>query len=143
MKRFSQLLLCICSIFVMATSCTSYSSPEEEMQAILKKDGWELISNQTNVYRKDIDHRNSSKKKRIVYTTTYWYTASILCKQLGHETKYISARVVYIDDHLPKRENGKLVYKTFPIVECSYTDNYKRSFNGYISDGGSEAYLNF
>lgn len=141
MKHLFLLTFCLCSVLLGTTSC-SYDSPEEEMCAILEDQGWELVSNCTNVYRKDIDHTASRKSGSRQYKTTYWYTAYIFCRQSGFETKHIAARVVYKDE-VARRENGNLVYKTFSIDDCSYTDKYDRYFNGRIQDGGFDAYLNY
>lgn len=124
--------------FIGLASCTTFDSPEEELCAILAKDGWVQISNHTNVYRLDLDYRAGRGK----YKTTHWYTASIYSKAVGYENQYIIARVVY-SDGVARRENGKLVYKTFPIVGCNYTDKYNKTYNGYIIDSGCTAYLNY
>lgn len=143
--------LCISFCFVLIfCSCTgnntkTYHNAEEELCAILEEEGWSLISNCTNVYRRDVDYGESTSNKRS-YKTTYWYTASIYCKSIGDYTKYIVARPVYMDreeDRVYRNGDGTMQYKTFSIVECNYTDKYGTHYNGYISDGGSTAYLNF
>lgn len=130
----------IVSIFILITvalhSCSkNYNNPEEELCAIMKKNGWEQISNSTNVYRKDFNNE-----------TSFWYQASIYAKESGGDTKYIIARPVYKnrEESVAYRlEDGKLKYKTFPIVDCNYTDAYGRKYNGYISDSGCTAYINY
>ncbi|MBR1963579.1 MAG: hypothetical protein IKA19_02615 [Muribaculaceae bacterium] len=112
------------------------NSPEEELQVILQNDGWELISNSTNIYRKELSYDGG-------YDCNYWYTASIFCKENGGQTKYIVARVVYNDTDAQRHSDGKLKYKTFSIVECDYTSKYGTPYNGYINDGGSTGYLNY
>ena len=123
----------------------SYNNPEEELCAIMEELGWEQISNNTNVYRKDLDKIINERR---TYKTTYWYTAAIYCKTIGDKTKYIVARPIYEsrkdeDPVAQRHDNGELKYKTFAIVDCSYTDKYGKAYNGYISDGGSTAYLNY
>lgn len=108
------------------TETVTYNTPEEELRAIMEGNGWEEISNSTKVYRLDYGKTKS------------WYTAAIYCKNIGGNVKYVIARTT--GDRL---DNGALKYKTLPIIECDYTDYYDRTFNGYISDGGSTAYLNF
>ena len=118
----------------------SYRSADEELRAIMEEEGWTLVSNSTNVYRKDLEEIINNER---YYKTTYWYTAAVYCKRIGDETKYIIARVVYDDDIAQRKSNGELFYKTFSIVKCNYTDKYGTTYNGYISDGGSTAYLNY
>ena len=124
----------------------SYNNPEEEVCAIMEKLGWEQISNSTNVYRKDLDKIKDGVR---THKTTYWFTAAIYCKKSGDETKYIIAKPIYSSDedeeygNAQRFDDGKLKYKTFPIVKCQYTDKYGTTYNGYISAHGSTAYLNY
>lgn len=142
----------ICLISSMLLSCMggnkkiSYNNPEEELCAIMEEQGWEQISNSTNVYRKDLDRIVNGER---TYKTRYWYTAAVYCRKSGNETKYIVARPIYSSDEdeeygiAQRLADGKLKYKTFSIVDCRYTDKYGTTYNGYISDGGSTAYLNY
>lgn len=125
----------------MSPSEESFNNPEEELNSILRNEGWVRISNCTNVYRRDIADIVNDQR---VYKATYWYTASIYSKNINGDSKYIIARPVYYsreDNIVNRNEDGSLVYKTFPIVQCDFTDKYGSHFNGYINDGGSTAYI--
>ncbi|MBR4403274.1 MAG: hypothetical protein IKT29_07080 [Flavobacteriales bacterium] len=146
MNKISFTLIYIMSILLI--SCTGsnqktyYNNPEEELCAMMEEQGWEQISNSTNVYRKDLDKITTDGKR--TYKTTYWYTAAVYCKKSGDKTKYIIARPVYSsEDNVQRLNDGKLKYKSFSIIDCQYTDKYGTTYNGYISDGGSTAYLNY
>lgn len=147
MKKVYSVIVCLFLFCLYACSLgdkkNSYNNPEEELCAIMENQGWEQISNCTNVYRKDIDEYVDGE---YTYKTTYWYTAAIYSKKTGNNTKFVIARPVYEsgeNEVAYRHEDGKLKYKTFSIVGCDYTDKYGRTYNGYISDGGFIAYLNY